>query len=139
MKEQGCGQNRAPDPTDLRSQDDNEAARKIFLAVLERAPDTELANATLFHLAEVYGLEQRYLTQLETLRTVGRLGHVVRVGEAGVAGRCQHPLQLLLGKRRMQHDVGEDILMAVVVDPAGNRIGIIENPHFQETAASSNE
>lgn len=28
------------------------------------------------------------------------------------------------------HDVGEGILMAVVVDPAGNRIGIIENPHF---------
>lgn len=27
-------------------------------------------------------------------------------------------------------DVGENILMAVVADPAGNRIGIIENPHF---------
>ena len=27
-------------------------------------------------------------------------------------------------------DVGEGILMAVVIDPAGNRIGIIENPHF---------
>ena len=28
-------------------------------------------------------------------------------------------------------DVGEGILMAIVVDPAGNRIGIIENPHFR--------
>ena len=28
-------------------------------------------------------------------------------------------------------DVGEGILMAVVVDPADNRIGIIENPHFK--------
>ena len=55
-------------------QENNEAARKIFLAVLERAPDAELANKTLFNLAEVYGIEQRYLTQLETLRTVGRLG-----------------------------------------------------------------
>lgn len=56
-------------------QENNEEARKIFLAVLERAPDAELANETLFNLAEVYGIEQRYLTQLETLRTVGRLGH----------------------------------------------------------------
>ncbi|BCX49279.1 hypothetical protein HAHE_31870 [Haloferula helveola] len=56
-------------------QENNDAARRIFLEVLERAPDAELANETLFNLAEVYGIEQRYLTQLETLRTVGRLGH----------------------------------------------------------------
>lgn len=55
-------------------QENNQLARKIFLAVLERAPDAKLANETLFNLAEVYGIEQRYLTQLETLRTVGRLG-----------------------------------------------------------------
>jgi len=55
-------------------QDDNQQARKIFLAVLENAPDAELANETLYNLAEVYGIEQRFLTQLETLRTVGRLG-----------------------------------------------------------------
>ncbi len=55
-------------------QDDNEEARKIFLSVLENAPDADLANETLFNLAEVYGIEQRFLTQLETLRTVGRLG-----------------------------------------------------------------
>ncbi len=28
------------------------------------------------------------------------------------------------------HDVGEGILMCEVVDPAGNRIGLIHNPHF---------
>ncbi|MGC6467108.1 MAG: tetratricopeptide repeat protein [Akkermansiaceae bacterium] len=55
-------------------QEDNQTARKIFLSVLEQAPDTELANETLYNLAEVYGIEQRFLTQLETLRTVGRLG-----------------------------------------------------------------
>ena len=27
-------------------------------------------------------------------------------------------------------DVGEGIMMAVLADPAGNRLGIIENPHF---------
>ena len=55
-------------------QDYNESARGIFLSVLENAPDAELANETLYNLAEVYGIEQRFLTQLETLRTVGRLG-----------------------------------------------------------------
>lgn len=29
------------------------------------------------------------------------------------------------------HDVGDEILMAVVCDPAGNRIGVIENPNFR--------
>jgi TolA-binding protein len=55
-------------------QENNEQARGIFLSVLENAPDAPLANETLFNLAEVYGIEQRFLTQLETLRTVGRLG-----------------------------------------------------------------
>jgi len=27
-------------------------------------------------------------------------------------------------------DVGEGILMGTLIDPAGNRIGIIQNPHF---------
>jgi len=55
-------------------QENNDDARRIFLSVLENAPDAELANETLYNLAEVYGIEQRFLTQLETLRTVGRLG-----------------------------------------------------------------
>lgn len=55
-------------------QGENDRARQIFLEVLGRLPEVQLANQTLYQLAEVYGLEQRYLTQLETLRTVGRLG-----------------------------------------------------------------
>ncbi len=55
-------------------QGENDRARQTFLEVLGRLPEVELANETLYQLAEVYGLEQRYLTQLETLRTVGRLG-----------------------------------------------------------------
>jgi tetratricopeptide (TPR) repeat protein len=54
--------------------DEPEEARVIFLSVLEKVPEIELADSTLYHLAEVYGIEQRYLAQLETLRTVGRLG-----------------------------------------------------------------
>ena len=53
---------------------DREEAREIFRTVLERVPDIDLANETLYNLAEVYGLEQRYMDQLELLRTVGRLG-----------------------------------------------------------------
>lgn len=53
---------------------DSEEARDIFRAVLERVPDVELANQTLFNLAEVYRVEERYIDQLNLLRTVGRLG-----------------------------------------------------------------
>ena len=55
-------------------QEDRDTARQIFRNVLERMPDAELANETLFNLAEVYGIEQRYMDQLDLLRTVGRLG-----------------------------------------------------------------
>ena len=49
-------------------------ARQIFKDVLSSMPDVALANETLFNLSEVYRGEQRYLEQLELLRTVGRLG-----------------------------------------------------------------
>ena len=53
---------------------DRDEARLIFRSVLERVPNVELANQTLYNLSEVYGAEQRYVDQLELLRTVGRLG-----------------------------------------------------------------
>ena len=53
---------------------DREEARDIFRKVLDRVPNVELANQALFNLAEVYGAEERYIDQLELLRTVGRLG-----------------------------------------------------------------
>ncbi len=55
---------------------DRDEARDIFRAVLDRVPNVELANQALFNLAEVYGAEERYIDQLELLRTVGRLGRV---------------------------------------------------------------
>lgn len=54
--------------------DDLDEARRIFRGVLDRVPNVELANETLFNLAEVYGVEQRHIEQLDLLRTVGRLG-----------------------------------------------------------------
>ena len=53
---------------------DRDEAREIFRGVLERVPDIELANRALFNLAEVFGDEERYIDQLNLLRTVGRLG-----------------------------------------------------------------
>ncbi|MCE9534338.1 MAG: tetratricopeptide repeat protein, partial [Planctomycetes bacterium] len=53
---------------------DRDEARAIFRSVLERVPNIELANQALFNLSEVYGFEQRYVDQLELLRTIGRLG-----------------------------------------------------------------
>lgn len=53
---------------------DRDEARDIFKGVLERVPNVELANQALFNLSEVYGAEERYIDQLNLLRTVGRLG-----------------------------------------------------------------
>ena len=55
-------------------QGDTDQARSIFRSVLAATPDVDLADRTLFELAEIYGVEQRYLDQLQLLRTVGRLG-----------------------------------------------------------------
>ncbi|MDP7048559.1 MAG: tetratricopeptide repeat protein [Verrucomicrobiota bacterium] len=55
-------------------QGDYDIAREMFQAVLERMPDNDLANETLYNLAEVFGIEQRFLDQLNMLRTIGRLG-----------------------------------------------------------------
>ncbi|MEM7010027.1 MAG: hypothetical protein AAF585_00965, partial [Verrucomicrobiota bacterium] len=52
----------------------NDEARDIFRDVLGSMPDVTLANEALYNLSEVYGGEQRFLEQLELLRTVGRLG-----------------------------------------------------------------
>jgi len=53
---------------------DHDEARDIFRSVLERSPNIDLADQTLFNLSEVFGAEERYLDQLNLLRTVGRLG-----------------------------------------------------------------
>jgi TolA-binding protein len=53
---------------------DRDEARDILRSVLERVPNIELANQALFNLSEVYGAEERYIDQLNLLRTIGRLG-----------------------------------------------------------------
>ncbi len=53
---------------------DRDEARVIFRGVLDRVPSIELANQALYSLSEVYRDEERYIDQLNLLRTVGRLG-----------------------------------------------------------------
>ena len=53
---------------------DRDDARLIFRAVLDRVPSIQLANRALYSLSEVYRDEERYIDQLNLLRTVGRLG-----------------------------------------------------------------
>jgi len=53
---------------------DRDEARAIFRAVLDRVPSIKLANQALYSLSEVYRDEERYIDQLNLLRTVGRLG-----------------------------------------------------------------
>lgn len=53
---------------------ERDEARRFLRGVLDRVPDMAMADRTLFELSQVYGYEQRYLEQLDLLRTVGRLG-----------------------------------------------------------------
>lgn len=88
---------------------DRDEARDIFKGVLDRVPSVELANQALFNLSEVYGAEQRYMDQLELLRTVGRLGRaserwhapglplaiVVQDGDLGISrGHARIPVRV---------------------------------------------
>ena len=46
---------------------------------------------------------------------------------------AEHARILALGARPLEpvHDVGGGILVATVLDPMGNALGLIYNPHFQ--------
>jgi predicted enzyme related to lactoylglutathione lyase len=73
---------------------------------------------------------------------VGRAGRAGRRGQAGQAvsraGRGVADVQAALdhflaagaGKLKEIQDVGGGIKLVLVLDPFGNRLGLIENPHF---------
>lgn len=88
---------------------DGDEARLIFRRVLDMVPSIELADQALYNLSEVYGSEQRYMDQLELLRTVGRLGRgskrwhtpgmaltiVVQDGDLGISrGHAKIPVRI---------------------------------------------
>jgi TolA-binding protein len=98
-------------------QEQHDVAREKFKHILERVPDVELANRTLFELSNIYGLEQRYLQQLNLLRTVGRLGqHSKRLHTPGNA------LSIVVHDRDLGVSRGQArIPVVVTTKPGGDR------------------
>jgi len=63
-------------------------------------------------------------------------GPVAYWGVKNIEEAHKHMLELGATEHRAIQDVGEGIRLAIMVDPFGNLVGIIENPHFkvQESA-----
>ena len=57
-------------------------------------------------------------------------------GTADIAGEVARLVGLGATAVRPVTDVGDGIRVAVVADPYGNHIGVIENPHFDPKAAA---
>ncbi|MAG93668.1 MAG: hypothetical protein CMJ48_07955, partial [Planctomycetaceae bacterium] len=95
---------------------DGDEARDIFRSVLLRVPNIELANQTLFNLAEVYGSEERYIDQLNLLRTVGRLGrHSKRTHAPGL------PLSIVVQDSDLGISRGHNkVPVRVTTEPGGD-------------------
>ena len=95
-------------------QEQHDEAREKFQHILERVPDVELANRTLFSLSEIYGLEQRYLQQLNLLRTVGRLGqHSKRLHVPGNA------LSIVVHDRDLGVSRGQNSIPVIITTKPG--------------------
>ncbi|HSP44488.1 MAG TPA: VOC family protein [Chthoniobacterales bacterium] len=62
---------------------------------------------------------------------VGPGGVTVYWGVSDASAALQRLLSLGASERTAVQDVGEGIRVATVLDPFGNVLGIIENPHFK--------
>lgn len=65
---------------------------------------------------------------------LGPGGVVAYWGTADIAGEVERLAGLGAEVVDPVKDVGEGIKVAVVADPFGNRIGVIDNPHFNPSA-----
>ena len=64
-------------------------------------------------------------------RPAGKEGGVdVYWGVQDIRAGFEHFLAAGASKAEDPHDVGGDIKVAMLLDPFGNRLGLIENPHF---------
>lgn len=109
-------------------------------------PAPDLAAARAWY-ASVLGVEPYFDQPFYVGFQVGgfELG-LIPDGQPGSAGpqplwgvadaHAAHARLLELGARSLDPvtDVGEGIRVGAVLDPFGNRLGIIENPHFVPTA-----
>lgn len=62
--------------------------------------------------------------------TPGITGSQALWGVASIAATYARLLRLGAASLEAPHDVGDGIKVAAVQDPFGNRLGLIENPHF---------
>lgn len=96
---------------------DHDEARDIFRSVLERSPNIDLADQTLFNLSEVFGAEERYLDQLNLLRTVGRLGR-----QSKRRHRPGMPLSIVVHDSDLGISRGHSSIEVIVTtEPGGDR------------------
>jgi predicted enzyme related to lactoylglutathione lyase len=109
-------------------------------------PAPDLARAKAFY-RDLLGVEPYFDQPFYVGFTVGgfELG-LLPDGQPGAAGPqplwgvsnadSAYQRLLALGATALEpvHDVGEGIRVAAVLDPFGNRLGIIENPHFDLAA-----
>jgi len=69
--------------------------------------------------------------------SAGSGGVVVYWGVSNADGTLKRLLSLGATERTNVQDVGEGIRVATVLDPFGNVLGVIENPHFKLPSARS--
>lgn len=71
-----------------------------------------------------------YELGLDPHATPSESGTVIYWGVANIEAAHQHLLALGATPHQAIQDVGGGIMVATVTDPAGNVLGIIQNPHF---------
>ena len=75
-----------------------------------------------------------YELGLDPNAEAGAGGTTAYWGVASIADAMAHIESVGVVVQNPPKDVGEGIKVAVVLDPFGNRIGLIENPHFDPSA-----
>ena len=99
-------------------------ARAWYRAVLEQAPYFDEAFYVGFNVG---GYELGLLPQ----NTVaGQAGPMAYWGVPDAAAAYERLLALGAHPSEAVHDVGGGILLGTVLDPFGNQLGVIQNPHF---------
>jgi predicted enzyme related to lactoylglutathione lyase len=104
-------------------------AKAWYTQVLERAPYFDQPFYVGF---EVGGFELGLLPDA----TPGSAGPQPLWGVADVEAAFARLLALGAAALEAVKDVGDGIKVAAVLDPFGNRLGLIENPHFDPTKIS---
>ena len=99
-------------------------ARAWYSAVLEQAPYFDEPFYVGFNVG---GYELGLLPQYNA---AGQAGPMAYWGVPDAAVAYNRLLALGAHPSEAVHDVGDGILLGTVLDPFGNQLGVIQNPHF---------